>query len=237
MRSPLQACAFTALTLFVGALSAEAQTSAHTSARALSRGEVASIKVGNAGPSPIAYRGDPALEHWYAERGDVALPTTERLPFCHAYGCALRATVRITDNDRSVLRNLFAPRGQSAEAERAAVNRAVSWFEKRAHPLLGGPPDVRGSDFAHSGQAGQTDCLDEATNTTTLLIFLQKSGLLHYHSVLRPTSRGGLLLGLVHATAVLRDRDGQDWAVDSWMRDMGDRNDVMPLPEWQDRLF
>ncbi|MBP0645378.1 hypothetical protein J8J17_26655, partial [Mycobacterium tuberculosis] len=78
--------------------------------------------------------------------------------------------------------------------EREGINLAVSWFENRAAPTLGGPPDVRGSDLAHSGQAGQTDCLDEATNSTTLLIYLQEQGLLRYHRVVRPTSRGGLLL-------------------------------------------
>lgn len=188
-------------------------------------------------PPPIRYRGDAALEHWYVERGNVAQPTSERLPFCHAYNCLLRATVRITDEDIAELRAIFEPRSGSAEAEREAINLAVSWFEKRAQPLLGGPPDVRGSDLAHSGLAGQTDCLDEATNSTTMLIFLQREGFLRYHRVERPTSRGGLLLGLAHATAVFQDPDGKDWVVDSWMRDMGDPNDVMPLETWESSLF
>lgn len=188
-------------------------------------------------PPPIRYRSDAALEHWYVERGDVALPTTERLPFCHGYNCLLQTTVRITDEDIAEIRAIFEPRAGSAEAEREAINLAVSWFEKRAQPQLGGPPDVRGSDYAHSGQAGQTDCLDEATNSTTMLIFLQRQGFLRYHRVERPTSRGGLLLGLAHATAVFEDPDGKDWVVDSWMRDMGDPNDVMPLETWESSLF
>lgn len=197
------------------------------------------VVTGSLGPVPpsIAYRSDDALEHWYEERGNVTFPTTARLPFCHAYNCTLRATVRISDADIAEVRALFGPRTHSAEAEREAIDLAVSWFEKRAQPLLGGPPDVRGSDYAHSGQAGQTDCLDEATNSTTMLIFLQQQGMLRYHRVERPTSRGGLLLGLAHATAVFTDPDGKEWVVDSWMRDMGDPNDVMPLERWESSLF
>jgi hypothetical protein len=195
--------------------------------------------VGSLGPElpPIAFRPESGLVQWYAERGDVIFPTRDRLPFCHAYECTLRAIVRVTDEDRAELRAIFANRSHSAEAEREGIDLAVSWFEKRAQPLLGGPPDVRGSDLAHSGQPGQTDCLDEATNSTTLLIFLQEEGLLRYHTVRRPTSRGGLLLTLAHATAVFTDRDGKDWVVDSWMRDMGDPNDVMPLEQWESQVF
>lgn len=199
----------------------------------------ATLVTGSLGPElpPIAFRPESGLVHWYAERGDVVFPTRDRLPFCHAYNCLLRAIVRVTDEDRAAVRALFDGRTHSAEAEREAINLAVSWFEKRAQPLLGGPPDIRGSDLAHSGQAGQTDCLDEATNSTTMLIFLQAEGLLRYHTVVRPTSRGGLLISLAHATAVFTDRDGKDWVVDSWMRDMGDPNDVMPLEQWESQLF
>lgn len=189
-------------------------------------------------PPPIAFSPEGGLVHWYAERGPgVVFPNTETLPYCHGYDCLYQTRIRMTDEDLAALKAIFATRSHSAEAEREGINLAVSWFENRAAPLLGGPPDVRGSDLAHSGQPGQTDCLDEATNSTTLLIYLQEEGLLRYHRVIRPTSRGGLLLTLAHATAVFTDPDGKDWVVDSWMRDSGDPNDVMALDEWESHLF
>jgi hypothetical protein len=188
-------------------------------------------------PPPIAFAPEDGLVHWYVERGDVRFPSADRLTFCHGYDCLFRATVRMTDDDLAELKAIFAPRAATAAGEREAINLAVSWFEKRAQPLLGGAPDVRGSDYAHSGLPGQTDCLDEATNSTTILVYLQEVGLLRHHRVIRPTSRGGLLVTLAHATAVFVDRDGTSWVVDSWMRDMGDVNDVMPLSEWESHLF
>lgn len=197
------------------------------------------IRTAALGPLPdaIPFRADANLANWYRERGDVRFPDTDRLAYCHGYNCLYRQTVPMDDDDLKELAVIFAAHDRTAEEEREGINLAVSWWEKRAAALIGAPPDVRGSDFAHSGKPGQTDCLDEATNSTTILIYLQRHGLLRYHQVLRPDSRGGLLITLVHATAVFEDRDGKDWVVDSWMRDSGDPNDIMPLADWRSKLL
>ena len=102
--------------------------------------------------------------------------------------------------------------------------------------MLGGPADKRGSELGDAHKPGQTDCIDEATNTTTLLIYLERKGLLRHHHVRRPESRGAFLYA--HATAVMTDKNtGIDWVADSWMRDSGDPIDVMTLEEWFSRAY
>lgn len=181
-------------------------------------------------PAPIPFQPSRGISGWYAERGGLAVPRGDRLVYCHGFECELRTTVALGPQDLAELTAIFATRRGSPAEERDAIDHAVQWWEKRAAPLLGGPPDIRGSEPPQAHKRGQTDCLDEATNSTTILIWLQQKGLLRYHHVARPDSRGGFLYA--HATAVFTEIGGEDWVVDSWMRDSGDPNDVMPLKEW-----
>jgi hypothetical protein len=79
------------------------------------------------------------------------------------------------------------------------------------------------------------DCIDEATNTTSLLLVLQDRGLLAYHSVERPQSRGLFIDGRYpHTTAVIVEkRTGSAWAIDPWPRAPGQQPDILPLERWR----
>lgn len=71
---------------------------------------------------------------------------------------------------------------------------------------------------------GQMDCIDESTNTDNFLRYLQSRGWLKHHTVARRTSRGAFFDGRYpHWTAVVEDKQGQKWAVDSGMRQAADR--------------
>ncbi|MEJ1159433.1 hypothetical protein [Prosthecomicrobium sp. N25] len=182
-------------------------------------------------PEPVPFRPPYGLVSWYQERGGMSLPSGDRLVYCHGFECRLRTAIPMSGEDLKTLTELFASHAATPEAEREAIDLAVQWWEKHAAPLLGGPPDIRGSEPKHANKRGQTDCLDEATNSTTILVYLQEKGLLRHHRVIRPESRGGFLYA--HATAVFQEvAGGRDWIVDSWMRDSGDPNDVMPLDQW-----
>jgi hypothetical protein len=181
-------------------------------------------------PPAIAFKPSIDLVNWYEERGGVTFPSGDRIVYCHGFGCEFRTAIPIDDADKAELAAIFAKHQDSAKAEREGIDLAVQWWEKKAAPLLGGKPDIRGSEYWQAHQRGQTDCLDEATNSTTILIYLQRQGLLRYHHVMRPDSRGGFFYA--HATAVFHEKGGEDWVVDSWMRDSGDPNDVMTWAEW-----
>jgi hypothetical protein len=77
------------------------------------------------------------------------------------------------------------------------------------------------------------DCIDESTNTRSLLRYLEQQKLLTHHTVASNASRGVLIDGrYFHSTAVLRDSAGVKWAVDSWPAPMGGAPDVLPLDVW-----
>lgn len=176
------------------------------------------------------FRIESGVRQWYGERG-AALPIGNRLPYCHGFGCEFKTAIAMGPEELATAAGIFARNGGSPEAERHAIDLADQWWEKLAAPQLGGPPDKRGSELGDAHKLGQTDCLDEATNTTTLMVWLERNGLLKYHHVQRPESRGAFLYA--HATAVMTDKTtGIDWIADSWMRDSGDPIDVMPLETW-----
>ncbi|ERM03590.1 hypothetical protein Q644_00845 [Brucella intermedia 229E] len=59
-----------------------------------------------------------------------------------------------------------------------------------------------------------------------------------HHSVARRASRGAFFDGRYpHWTAVIEDRQGQRWAVDSWYEAGGGPPDIMPLQQWKRRGY
>ncbi|MDR3375030.1 MAG: hypothetical protein P4L98_14980 [Ancalomicrobiaceae bacterium] len=176
---------------------------------------------------PANYEPDPGIVRWYQERS-ATLPVNEHPIYCHGYGCEFQTPIPISDADFAELQRIFAARAGSAVEERKAISASVQWWERHASPLLGGPPRVRGDTQPH--RPGQTDCLDEATNSTTILVYLERHKFLKYHRVERPEARGMLLYS--HATAVIKEIAGEAWVVDMWMYDMGDPPDMPTYAEW-----
>ncbi|MGF7007056.1 hypothetical protein [Aminobacter sp. BE322] len=165
----------------------------------------------------------------------LAAPASGRIDICHGYGCAFRSRLDLGPGDAGRLASIMAAGKASPKAERAAIARAVSYFEKRAQQVTGVRDQPR-SEFGASKVRGQMDCVDESTNTDALLRYLQARGLLKHHKVDRRTSRGFLLDGRYpHWTAVVRAPDGTRWVVDSWYAPMGGAPDIFPLGEWKKR--
>ncbi|ODT08208.1 MAG: hypothetical protein ABS58_04020 [Mesorhizobium sp. SCN 65-20] len=164
-----------------------------------------------------------------------AAPITNRIDVCHGYGCAFRARLYLGAGDAQRFASILAAGKSSAEAERAAIGQAVSYFEKRVQQVTGVRDEPK-SEFGASKVKGQMDCVDESTNTDTLLRYLQGRGLLKYHKVEARTSRGFLFDGRYpHWTAVIRAPDGVKWVVDSWYAPMGGLPDIIPLSDWKPR--
>lgn len=189
---------------------------------------VAAIKASTA-TSPEPYALDPGIAKWYRDRG-ATLPLNDRPVYCHGYGCEFQTPVQIDAAALSTLQRMFAGHQSNAAEERKAISEAVRWWERRASPLTGGPPRQHGSDIGHAHHLGATDCIDEATNSTTILVILEQHGLLKFHTVQRPASRGYIVNA--HSTAVIQEKGGTDWVVDMWMHDMGEAPDIMTLTQW-----
>lgn len=165
--------------------------------------------------------------------GSVAHAQSFRV--CHGYGCTFQTPVTLTPAERSQIASIMASGRKSAAAERAAVRRAVQVFERRSTQVIG-IADRPKMDFGQGRERGQMDCVDESTNTTHFLTYLQRAGLLKHHKVVSRDARGSFVDGRYpHFTAVLRDQLGTSWAIDSWYERAGGPPDVMLLSEWKQR--
>ena len=94
--------------------------------------------------------------------------------------------------------------------------------------------DAAKSPIGLAGKVGQMDCIDEATNTTSLLLIAGSHDLLVHHRVSTPVARGFFLDGRgPHVTAVVAERQSnRRFAIDSWVKTSGADPDVMPLKKW-----
>ncbi len=80
------------------------------------------------------------------------------------------------------------------------------------------------------------DCIDEATNVTVYLTMMKNDGLLRWHRIGSPATRGffTLLLSLPHTTAVIQEvGSNTEYAVDSYYRSNGQPPYIVPLSEWR----
>jgi hypothetical protein len=168
------------------------------------------------------------LEHLSLPVPDPANPIV-----CHGFGCTYRTPIALLPADRTQIKRLFA-KTKTPEAERKAVATAVAWFEKRVAGEAGTAMAKARAGFGSAGDPSQFDCLDKTTNTIGLLTVVQEMGLLRYHAIDTPESRGGL--GLPHTTAVVREiKSGRQWAVDGWTHANGELPDVLPVEVWKDQ--
>lgn len=170
---------------------------------------------------------------WYNGQNGVA-PKADRIYVCHGFGCMFKTPVNFSKRDLQRLKSILASGRKSPAAERAAIAKAVSWQELRVASTVGSAEDLGGFDMQNSGKRGHMDCIDESSNTTSLLLIAQKHGYLKHHTVASPVARGFFLDGRYpHATATVREvESGEVFAIDSWTRANGKPPEVMALDLW-----
>ncbi len=165
-------------------------------------------------------------------------PRNNTVYVCHAYGCRMQTAFRFTDADIAQLKALMTKtrKADTPHEERRAVAYAIGWMETRTGDVIGTSADRPGMDFSASGDPTQQDCVDEATNTTSYLLILERNGLLKHHTVGTPFSKENLLRGVAgwpHWTAVLKENaNGQKWAVDSWIYANGENPAIVEAEKW-----
>src|ERR1700758_4734261 len=141
-------------------------------------------------------------------------PSAKSMTVCYGFVCRRREILDFSAGDRNALTRIMAAGHTSAAAERAAVQKAVIWFDRRMGPVIGTNKRVAKADFRYFDDKHNFDCWDTTRNTTSLLLVLQEWGLLKYHVVGDPHYRGNaLVLQLPHNTAVLVEHaTGIEWA-------------------------
>ena len=158
-------------------------------------------------------------------------PEVGNVLICHGYGCRLTDRASLSREWASLTTPFHIPAENAAEElERMAV--LIAEVESIVDAGLGTDLDVGGT-FAGFAQEGQLDCIDEAANTTTILTLLENDGLLHWHDVKAPMSRGFFVNGWPHTSAVVAEKDdGASYAIDSWFHPNGHPAEVVELATW-----
>jgi len=161
-------------------------------------------------------------------------PSATSMTVCYGFVCRSREVLTFTPADRRTLTRILAGGRSSAAAERAAVQKAVVWFDRRMGPVIGTSKRVARADFRSGDDRHNFDCWDTTRNVTSLLLVLQQWKLLKFHSVGDPRYRGNVIaMQTPHNTAVLVEQANRsEWVVDLWTRGYGERPDVMPVAAW-----
>lgn len=176
----------------------------------------------------------PARADTFVRDDIVTEPTPAHFSVCHDYGCASVDQLALNGHEWQSIQHLFARTATSPDQEREFIARAIARFETIVGKRTGTWND-KGGDLKGLGQDGQMDCIDESTNTTTYLRLFAAHGLLHWHAVGAPATRGYFIFGWPHTTAAVRENaTGEEYAVDSWFFDNGVDAVVIPLQQWRD---
>jgi len=169
----------------------------------------------------------------FLSRHGIDSPTSQSFTMCYGYGCRRSQYVELTAADWDEVRGLFTPPPADAMSERAAIQSAVALLEQKTGNVVGTKLDKGGSKIG-LGNPYQLDCVDEALNTTNYLILMKNDGLLRFHDLRGPATRGFFIAGWPHTTAAIMETEGgAAYVVDSWFFDNGEPPVILPIAEWQ----
>ena len=184
-------------------------------------------------PAAKAVEMSSAIAYLYSSVS-IYPPSAKSMTVCYGFVCRRREILDFTAGDRNAITQIMATGRASAAAERAAVQKAVVWFDRRMGPILGTNKRVAKADFRYFDDKHNYDCWDTTRNTTSLLLVLQEWSLLKHHAIGDPRYRGNtLVLQTPHNTAVLVDRATKvEWVVDLWPRGYLQPPDVMTVQKW-----
>jgi hypothetical protein len=161
-------------------------------------------------------------------------PNASEMTVCYGFVCRRRATLDFSAADRKQLAQILATGKASAAAERAAIQKAVVWFDHRVGPMIGTNKRVARADIRSGADAGNFDCWDSTRNASSFLFVLQEWGLFKHHTVGNPRYRGNILtMQLPHNTAVIVEKEsGIEWSVDMWTTKYLQPPEVMLVEKW-----
>src|SRR5215469_11595786 len=105
-------------------------------------------------PSALAVELSPPQAALYSSVS-IFPPSATSMTVCYGFVCRRREILNFTAADRSALARILAAGHGSAAAERAAVQKAVIWFDRRMGPILGttrrvARADIRAFDDKHN---------------------------------------------------------------------------------------
>jgi len=161
----------------------------------------------------------------------LSRPAPKSVTYCSEHGCRKRTRISLAGKNWSRIARKFKRR-HSAASERRAIASAMAIFEQVGGKASGSSADRARTQF---NSDHQLDCIDEATNMTSLLVMLNTAGLLRHNKPvgpsLRPVSNGNRW---PHYAGTVRDKkSGKLYVIDSWFRANGKPAVVVPYSKWK----
>jgi hypothetical protein len=180
---------------------------------------------------------DPGPESYIYNYAHYTKPEPASFVHCYNYTCRTEVTTFVTPQEfADITAELRTPSATPLE-ERLRIKRAIARWEQVVGARTGTWRDKREDDPADDSEGSdfQLDCMDEAFNTSSYLMMMNDAGLLHWHKILYPHSRGVIsAFGLPHHSATIQDKQtGRLYVVDSWFYDNGQPPVIMPVEVWE----
>ena len=159
------------------------------------------------------------------------------IPLCYNYSCQKKDWIHVTQQDIQSIKSIFNSFRlieDNAHYERLAIADAIAFFENLAGQQTPVNSD-KGKNYNDDMLSGRMDCIDETFNTIHYLQFIDKLGVLKWHSIESPVYRSSWFMGQ-HWSAHIKDiSSGKDYAVDSWEKDNGQGPIVQEISQWKNR--
>lgn len=163
----------------------------------------------------------------------IESPVPGAFSVCYNHGCSRAADTGLTPGEWARVTQIFDRPALDPREERRRLARAVALMETLVGARVGTAGDRGGNLKGVFAFSPQQDCIDESTNSSTYLRLMEDAGVLRWHQVEKIRTRGFLIFGFPHNTAVVRDlTTGREYAVDSWFFDNGVEPAVLPLEVW-----
>jgi hypothetical protein len=172
----------------------------------------------------------------YLDRFAARHPTLDAITECHGFGCARLSKASLSKDQWRRVTAVFRPPPKDAQTERERAARAVALVQV----LVGQQTGTAAHQWTHRdmlivphfGDLTQLDCIDEAVNTWTYLTLMEQDHLFRFHRVAQLAHAGDLIDINIRNTAVLQANDGEYYAIDPSLVDVGVPPPIMPLADW-----
>jgi hypothetical protein len=170
------------------------------------------------------------LQTVYLDHFATLNPTLSEFTVCRGFYCTERLHATISKDQWRRVTAVFKPRAKNARHERQQIARGVALIQTIVGPQTG----TDAHQWTHqnmyvipnAGDLTQLDCVDTSVNTWTYMTLMERSGLFAFHRV-APLSYAPL-----RNTAVLQEINGDHFAIDASLVDVGVPPPIMPLATW-----
>src|SRR5215213_10342411 len=122
-----------------------------------------------------------AIELTAAQEGlyttvSIFAPSATSMTVCYGFVCRRREIMNFTPADRAALSKILRAGRSSGAAERAAVQKAMIWFDRRVGPIIGTDKRVANADIRTFDDKHNFDCWDTRPATRQACYSCCKSG-------------------------------------------------------------